>query len=201
MVYTHADFIMTSVSWTIPSKIYSRDLGSCRDHKKQGSVRKFVFGVTPDWARRASRAGGNGLVSHCRLPREGRQAGPKPEPPRDSPPASLARRPRSGSADRTRQHRRSLASEEHICGLTRPRTPRRHTVSTASPNRPGATSKAEQAAATPGGCCHKRLPTPSVTLPNVPGRAPWSLSTDNKPSSNNQSTPRATSILKSRRRG
>ena len=67
MVYTHADFIMTSVSWTIPSKIYSRDLGSCRDHKKQGSVRKFVF-VTPDWARRASRGGGNGLVQHCRLP-------------------------------------------------------------------------------------------------------------------------------------
>ena len=38
-----------------------------RDHKKQGSVRKFVF-VTPDSARGASRAGGNGLVQHCRLP-------------------------------------------------------------------------------------------------------------------------------------
>ena len=121
-----------------------------RDHKKQGSVRKFVF-VTPDSARR--------------------------------------------------EHRSSLASEEHICGLTSPRTPRRHTVSTASPNRPGATPKAEQAAATPGGCCHKRLPTPPVTLPNVPGRAPWWFSTDDKPSSNNQSTPCATSILKSRRRG
>ena len=48
---------------------------------------------------------------------------PKPEPPRDSPPGSPARRPRSGSADRTRQHRRSLASEEHICGLTSPARP------------------------------------------------------------------------------
>ena len=126
---------------------------------------------------------------------------PKPEPPRDSPPGSPARRPRSGSADRTRQHRRSLASAEHILRTHQPRTPRRHTVSTASPNRPGATPKAAQAAATPGGCCHKRLPTPAVTLPNVPGRAPWWFSTDDKPSSNNQSTPCATSILKSRSRG
>ena len=48
-------------------------------------------------------------------------------------------------------------------------------------------TQAEQNAATPGGCCHKRLPTPPVTLPNVPGRAPWWFSTDDKPSSNNQS--------------
>ena len=109
-----------------------------RDHKRQGSVRKFVF-VTPDSARRASRAGANGLVQHCRLPVG--VGKPKPEPPRDSPPGSPARRPRSGSADRTRPHRSALASEEHICGLTSPRAPRRHTVSTASPNRPGATPK------------------------------------------------------------
>jgi hypothetical protein len=57
-------------------------------------------------------------VSPC-----GSASRPKPEPPRDSTPGSPARRPRSGSADRSRQHRRSLASEEHICGLTSPARP------------------------------------------------------------------------------
>ena len=66
MVHTHADFIMSSVSWTIPSKIYSRDLGSARPQETR-DCEEFVF-VTPDSARRASRAGGNGLVQHCRLP-------------------------------------------------------------------------------------------------------------------------------------
>jgi hypothetical protein len=142
-------FIMRSVNWTIPSKIYSCDLGSARPQETR-------------------------VCEEIRLCHPGFG---------------------------TPQHRSSLASEEHICGLTSPRTSRRHMVSTASPNRPGATPKAEHAAATPGGCCHKRLPTPPVTLPNVPGRAPWWFSTDDKPSSNNQSTPCATSILKSRRRG
>ena len=66
MVYTHADFIMSSVSWTIPSKIYSRDLDSARPQETR--VCEEIRFVTRDSARRASRAGGNGLVQHCRLP-------------------------------------------------------------------------------------------------------------------------------------
>ncbi len=86
-------FIMRSVNWTIPSKIYSCDLGSARPQETR-------------------------VCEEIRLCHPGFG---------------------------TSQHRSSLASEEHICGLTSPRTSRRHMVSTASPNRPGATSKAEQA--------------------------------------------------------
>ena len=93
---------------------------------------------------------------------------PKPEPPRDSRPGSLARRPRSGSADRTGNTAGRWHLRNTFCGLISPRTPRRHTVSAASPNRPGATPKAEQAAATPGGCCHQ--PThPAGHTPECPG--------------------------------
>ena len=130
-----ADFIMSSVSWTIPSKIYSRDLGSARPQETR-------------------------VCEEIRLCHPGFG---------------------------TPQHRSSLASEEHICGLTSPARPDATRWAQRRRNRPGATPKAEQNAATPGGCCHKRLPTPPVTLPNVPGRAPWWFSTDDKPSSNNQS--------------
>ncbi len=61
-----------SVGRFLPKYIHAT--WAVRDHKKQGTARKFVF-VTPDSARRASRAGRNGLDQHCRLPRGGRQAG------------------------------------------------------------------------------------------------------------------------------